>query len=74
MRFVRFTKTNSTDEILIAPQAVVALEPQKNGTWIWVGDRTTCFCVKEDIATVINALYYKNDGGHSFTFKNGDPK
>lgn len=78
VRLVKFTKAFGKGVIMIAPGSVVAVEPRDGGgkneeacTWVWCGDRTQPFAVKEDLGFVVNALYYKNDGGHEFanTFK-----
>jgi hypothetical protein len=78
MRLIKLTSSGE-GPVYIAPGAVCAVKPwyefvqneldvqnpkKVEHTLVYVGDM--CFQVQESLATVMNALYYKNDGGHQF--------
>jgi hypothetical protein len=68
MRLVKFKKCGGGGTLFIAPAAVTALEERPldcpGNVMIYVAENS--FCVEENIETVMNKLYYKNDGGHQF--------
>lgn len=70
MRLIKLTSSINELPVYIAPGAVALVRPIDEdsalGTYIHLSGMKFGIEVKEDVATVMNALYYKNDGGHNF--------